>query len=90
MHEETGFDAVPVDLGFSYSFPTPEEYRNLYSRGVAEITEHAFLVEVPEKPPVLSAEHDEWRWCTFPVGYNDDLDAQLREGRLGFTRLDAR
>ena len=66
LHEETGFEAVPVDLGFSYSFPTPVEYRNLYSRGVAEITEHAFLVEVPEAPPVLSAEHDDWRWCTFP------------------------
>lgn len=28
-------------------------------------------------------------WCTFPVGYNDALDEQLREDRLGFTRLTA-
>jgi SAM-dependent methyltransferase len=28
-------------------------------------------------------------WCTFPVGYNDALDARLREGTLGFTRLTA-
>jgi hypothetical protein len=28
-------------------------------------------------------------WCTFPVGYNDVLDRQLREGQLGFTRLTA-
>jgi SAM-dependent methyltransferase len=28
-------------------------------------------------------------WCTFPVGYNDALDAQLRSGTLGFTRLTA-
>jgi hypothetical protein len=28
-------------------------------------------------------------WCTFPVGYNAELDRQLREGDLGFTRLTA-
>jgi SAM-dependent methyltransferase len=28
-------------------------------------------------------------WCTFPVGYNPALDAALREGSLGFTRLTA-
>jgi SAM-dependent methyltransferase len=28
-------------------------------------------------------------WCTFPVGYNDALDARLRDGSLGFTRLTA-
>jgi hypothetical protein len=28
-------------------------------------------------------------WCTFPVGYNDALDEQLRNGSLGFTRLTA-
>jgi hypothetical protein len=28
-------------------------------------------------------------WCTFPVGYNDALDRQLRAGELGFTRLAA-
>ena len=26
-------------------------------------------------------------WCTVPVGYNDALDADLRKGNLGFTRL---
>jgi SAM-dependent methyltransferase len=28
-------------------------------------------------------------WCTFPVGYNPALDARLREGGLGATRLTA-
>jgi hypothetical protein len=28
-------------------------------------------------------------WCTFPVGYNESLDRQLRAGELGFTRLSA-
>lgn len=28
-------------------------------------------------------------WCTFPVGYNPALDAGLRDGSLGFTRLTA-
>jgi SAM-dependent methyltransferase len=28
-------------------------------------------------------------WCTFPVGYNEALDRQLRAGELGFTRLTA-
>lgn len=28
-------------------------------------------------------------WCTFPIGYNESLDRQLREGTLGFTRLTA-
>lgn len=28
-------------------------------------------------------------WVTLPVGYNPDLDAQLRAGALGFTRLRA-
>jgi hypothetical protein len=28
-------------------------------------------------------------WVTVPVGYNDVLDRQLREGELGFTRLTA-
>jgi SAM-dependent methyltransferase len=26
-------------------------------------------------------------WCTVPVGYNADLDRQVRSGELGFTRL---
>jgi SAM-dependent methyltransferase len=28
-------------------------------------------------------------WCTFPVGYDPELDRQLRDGSLGFTRLTA-
>ena len=28
-------------------------------------------------------------WVTVPVGYNPDLDAQLRDGSLGFTDLAA-
>lgn len=28
-------------------------------------------------------------WCTFPLGYNPDLDHQLRSGELGFTRMSA-
>jgi hypothetical protein len=28
-------------------------------------------------------------WCTIPVGYNDALDRQLRDGSLGFTSLTA-
>ncbi len=66
LREETGFEVERVvDLGFSYSFPVPREYRHLYSDDISEIVEHVFFVETDGKTPVLSAEHDEWRWCPF-------------------------
>ncbi len=66
LREETGFEVERVvDLGFSYSFPVPREYRHLYSDDVSEIVEHVFFVETDGSSAVLSAEHDEWRWCSF-------------------------
>ena len=66
LREETGFEVESIiELGFSYTFPTPREYRHLYSDDVSEIVEHVFFVETDGSSPVLSTEHDEWRWCSF-------------------------
>lgn len=66
LREETGFEVERVvEVRFSYSFPVPREYRHLYSDDVSEIVEHVFFVETDGSAPVLSAEHDEWRWCSF-------------------------
>jgi dATP pyrophosphohydrolase len=65
LKEETGFTAErAVDVDFSYSFPVPDEYRDLYSPDASEIIEHVFFAEVCEAAPHLSAEHDEWKWCS--------------------------
>lgn len=59
VREETGFtDLRSVDdLGWGLEFPGPVSGRPLRS--------HCFSVEVPSpRPPRLSDEHVEHRWCT--------------------------
>ncbi len=50
LHEETGLDAEPADLGRPYVYDV--------------VTVHTFAVDAPEGwEPVLDWEHDEHRWC---------------------------
>jgi dATP pyrophosphohydrolase len=66
LHEETGLDASPVDLGREFVYPTADEprYRALFP-DVDAIVVHTFLVDVPAGwEPELNDEHDEYRWCS--------------------------
>jgi dATP pyrophosphohydrolase len=63
LHEETAFDADRlVDLHFSYTFPLSEKWRDLYSRGVEEIREHAFVARGDVEPVIDPTEHYMWCW----------------------------
>ena len=65
LKEETGLTASRLEpIGHSYSFPIPHEWRRRYDVSVEEIVEHVHLAFVSRQRPVLSEEHDGYRWCT--------------------------
>jgi dATP pyrophosphohydrolase len=67
LAEEVGL--VPITLhrmDYCYSFPVEDRWRHAYAPDVQEIVEYVFLAGVDENAePVLSWEHDAWRWCSF-------------------------
>ena len=67
LTEETGLVPAALErVHYSYSFPMEGEWADMYAPGVEEIVEHAFVAVVAaQQEPVLSIEHDNWRWCTF-------------------------
>ncbi|MBD0338360.1 MAG: NUDIX pyrophosphatase [Thermoleophilia bacterium] len=67
VREETGFDVGGTiePLGFAYSFPVPDAFARLYAPGVEIIDEATFAAAVPPgRDPVISREHDDFRWCS--------------------------
>lgn len=55
--EETGF--TPLTL-------QPIDFEHEFFAGFSFYTEHVFLAYVPpDRDPVLSREHDAWKWCCF-------------------------
>ena len=67
MLEETGLAPQTIEkVDFSYSFPLADEWRHLFLPGTRTITEYVFLAKVDEgEEPVLSNEHESYRWCEF-------------------------
>lgn len=66
LREETGLEAGAglIDLAIPIVYPVPDDERQLYEPGVAEVTLQSFAVEAPaDWEPVLDKEHDEHRWC---------------------------
>ncbi|MCB2230012.1 NUDIX domain-containing protein [bacterium] len=68
LTEETGF--APDDLrpiGYTYTFPADEFFKDIYDEPVDEITQHVFVARVPadSEPTIDPIEHDEYRWCSF-------------------------
>jgi 8-oxo-dGTP pyrophosphatase MutT (NUDIX family) len=63
LYEETGLDAVLLDLRRPYDSVLEDgELRRL--RGADQIHVECFLAEAPEGwEPSLDWEHDEYRWC---------------------------
>lgn len=67
VHEETSL-LLPsvVNAQFTHRFPIRSEWRASYGEGPSEVEERVFYGVVPEAAsPVLSQEHQGWRWCTF-------------------------
>ncbi len=61
---------------FTRFFPIREEWRSAYGQGPTEVEERVFYAVAPAiTEPVLSAEHQAWRWCTF-----EEADALLEFG----------
>jgi len=75
LQEETGYTAHSlVTLDYAYAFPVADRWPDLYGADVMEISEHTFVVEVPDSTELRidPREHDAWRWCTFvhpPAGH---------------------
>jgi 8-oxo-dGTP pyrophosphatase MutT (NUDIX family) len=68
LFEETGF--VPSEIrqiDFTFTFPVPDDMRQLYDEPVEIIKEIVFLARVEDAlTPVLSPiEHDAWIWCSY-------------------------
>jgi dihydroneopterin triphosphate diphosphatase len=65
LFEETGLDAVVVDLKMLQGYRVPDEMRHEYAPGVYEVAVENFAVEVPAGwEPILNEEHDEYRWLS--------------------------
>jgi 8-oxo-dGTP pyrophosphatase MutT (NUDIX family) len=65
LREETGLDAVVIDMGMRQRYRVPDEMRREYLAGVNEVAIENYTVEVaPGWEPVLNEEHDDYRWLT--------------------------
>jgi 8-oxo-dGTP pyrophosphatase MutT (NUDIX family) len=65
LREETGLDAVVVDVRVRQRYRVPQEMRHEYARDVEEVAIENFAVEVPGGwEPILNEEHDNYRWLT--------------------------
>lgn len=70
--EETGLEPLRLEpIGFTYTFPLADRWRDKYGWEVDTITEHVFVAIVDsDSEPVLSPEeHDKSRWCTFQEAF---------------------
>ncbi len=67
LQEETQFRAADLrQLDLKYTFPMQDDWKWAYHPEVTEIDEYVFLSEWPAATdPVLSFEHDEFRWVSF-------------------------
>ena len=67
LDEETGLVPFALEqIGYSYSFPVEEEWRDLYAAGVEEIVEYVFIALVDgQQEPTITLEHDQWQWCSY-------------------------
>lgn len=65
LMEETALVASSVQrIGFSYTIPMQDEWKEKYAPGVQKIVEHVFVAIVAgEQEPALSGEHNQWQWC---------------------------
>ncbi len=70
LFEETQFTVPSIEkIDFTYSFPVPSEFADAYDPIVQEINEFVFFTKLDSRhQPVLSYEHEDWRWCTFAEG----------------------
>ena len=71
----------------SYSYPVRDEWRHMYGPEPSEIVEHVFVGQVDGCEPVLSWEHDDWRWSTYEealglLKWPDNIEALKRCERL--------
>ena len=66
LAEETGLTKPVTDLGMPQHYPVPEDRRDAYPAGLAQVRVDSFVAEAPAGwEPTLSEEHDERRWCTY-------------------------
>ena len=68
LTEETGFAPDELrSIGFTYSFPPDEFFKDVYETPPEEIVVHVFVVRVPSgsEPNIDPLEHDQFRWCSY-------------------------
>ncbi len=64
IFEETGYKPkLILAVGYEYSFPIKDEWRDSYGSGPTEIIEKVYCAEV-EGEPQLSTEHSEYKWVS--------------------------
>ena len=61
--EETALTPADIySVDFSYRFPVSDEWRAAYGPEPEEVVEHVFVAKVGGDDPILSSEHDAWKW----------------------------
>lgn len=74
LKEETGFDVPVQSIEHCFYYSVEENYRHLYAPDVNEIVDHAFIANVTNYGnPILSKEHDEFKWIQFKQINLEDL-----------------
>jgi len=67
LAEETGFTPSNLrSIGFSYTFPPDEHFKEIYETTPDEIVVHIFVarVDAGAEPVIDPVEHDSYRWCS--------------------------
>jgi dihydroneopterin triphosphate diphosphatase len=65
--EESSISVSQVhSAGYAHCFPIRPEWRAAYGEGPADVEERVFYAFVRAgTEPILSEEHQSWRWCSF-------------------------
>lgn len=73
LREETGFEAPVHFINHRFSYPV-EGYKHPYAPDVKSVVDHAFVADVTNfGDPVLSNEHDTFKWLQFNQINLEDL-----------------
>ena len=67
--EETRFRPTFFkSINFPFVFPIPDRLRHRHRSASKEFTSHRFVAVVRGGEPILSSEHNAWKWCGVEQG----------------------
>ena len=83
LKEETGFETPVQFIDHYFNYPVEKKYKHLYDPTITTIQDHAYITNVSGLGnPILSNEHDAFKWLEFKNIDLDDLKWQENKTAL--------